>query len=127
MIDKSWKLQRYDRKDYTELVEFPVEIVGRDGVIRRYSFEDAIRLYQRRISFASVRYRDPDLAVVPGTAKRLYRSRLLGRSRRSGSRTETVTLRNPARRARSVYVAAYVHAGGRSLDAAYDLVIRRGR
>ena len=61
MIDRSWKLQRYDRKDYTELVEFPVEIVGRDGVVRRYSFEDSIRLYQRRISFAPVRYRERDL------------------------------------------------------------------
>ena len=28
-MDKNWKLQRYDRKDYSELVEFPVEIVGR--------------------------------------------------------------------------------------------------
>ena len=55
MIDRSWKLQRYERKDYSELVEFPVEIVGRDGVVRRYSFEDSIRLYQRRISFAPVR------------------------------------------------------------------------
>lgn len=61
-MEKSVKLQRYDRKDYTELVEFPVEIVGRDGVVRRYSFEDSIRLYQRRITFAHVRYRDPDLA-----------------------------------------------------------------
>ena len=61
MIDKSWKLQRYDRKDYTELVEFPVEIVGRDGVVRRYTFEDSIRLYQRRITFAPIRFRDGDL------------------------------------------------------------------
>ena len=61
MIDKNWKLQRYDRKDYSEVVEFPVEIVGRDGVVRRYTFEDSIRLYQRRITFAPVRYRDIDL------------------------------------------------------------------
>ncbi len=61
MIDKTWKLQRYDRKDYSELVEFPVEIVGRDGVVRRYTFEDSIRLYQRRITFAPIRYRDMDL------------------------------------------------------------------
>lgn len=60
-MDKSGKLQRYDRKDYTELVEFPVEIVGRDGVVRRYTFEDSIRLYQRRITFAPIRYRDADL------------------------------------------------------------------
>ncbi len=60
-MDKNWKLLRYDRKDYTELVDFPVEIVGRDGVVRRYSFEDSIRLYQKRITSASNRYRDPDL------------------------------------------------------------------
>lgn len=60
-MDKNWKLQRYDRKDYTELVDFPVEIVGRDGVVRRYTFEDSIRLYQRRITFAPIRYRDTDL------------------------------------------------------------------
>jgi hypothetical protein len=61
-MDKNWKLSRYDRKDYTELVDFPVEIVGRDGVVRRYTFEDSIRLYQKRITSASSRYRDGDLA-----------------------------------------------------------------
>lgn len=61
-MDKNWKLSRYDRKDYTELVDFPVEIVGRDGVVRRYTFEDSIRLYQKRITSASNRYRDGDLA-----------------------------------------------------------------
>jgi len=60
-MDKNWKLQRYSRKDYSELVEFPVEIVGRDGVVRRYSFEDSIRLYQRRITFAPIRYQDSEL------------------------------------------------------------------
>jgi len=60
-MDKSHKLQRYDRKDYSELVEFPVEIVGRDSVVRRYTFEDSIRLYQRRISCAPIRHRDPEL------------------------------------------------------------------
>lgn len=60
-MEKSVKLQRYDRKDYTELVDFPVEIVGRDGVVRRYTFEDSIRLYQRRITYAPLRYRDGDL------------------------------------------------------------------
>jgi hypothetical protein len=60
-MDKHWKLQRYRRKDYSELVEFPVEIVGRDGMVRRYSFEDSIRLYQRRITFAPIRYRDGEL------------------------------------------------------------------
>lgn len=60
-MDKDWKLQRYSRKDYSEVVDFPVEIVGRDGVVRRYTFEDSIRLYQRRITFAPIRYRDLDL------------------------------------------------------------------
>jgi tetratricopeptide (TPR) repeat protein len=60
-MDKDYKLQRYSRKDYTDLVDFPVEIVGRDGVVRRYSFEDSIRLYQRRITFAPIRYRDTEL------------------------------------------------------------------
>ncbi len=60
-MDKTHKLQRYDRKDYSELVEFPVEIVGRDSIVRRYTFEDSIRLYQRRISCAPIRHRDPDL------------------------------------------------------------------
>jgi tetratricopeptide (TPR) repeat protein len=61
LMEKSWRLQRYSRKDYTDLVEFPVEIVGRDGVVRRYTYEDSIRLYRRRITFAPVRYRDPEL------------------------------------------------------------------
>ena len=59
--DKQQKLERYERKDYLETVEFPVEIVGRDGLVREYSFEDAIRLYQRRVTFAPIRYRDAEL------------------------------------------------------------------
>ena len=59
--DKQQKLQRYERKDYLETVEFPVEIVGRDGLVREYTFEDAIRLYQRRVTFAPIRYRDSEL------------------------------------------------------------------
>ncbi len=38
-MDKSRKLRRYLKKDYRQLVDFPVEIVGRDGVVRRYTFE----------------------------------------------------------------------------------------
>ncbi|MDG1482134.1 MAG: hypothetical protein P8R54_21255 [Myxococcota bacterium] len=44
------------------MVDFPVEIVGRDGVVRRYSFEESVRLYQRRIASADSRYRDSDIA-----------------------------------------------------------------
>lgn len=61
LLDKHSKLHRYSHKDYSEIVDFPVEIVGRDGVIRRYTFEDAVRLYQRRVTFAPIRYRDTEL------------------------------------------------------------------
>ncbi|CAA9467146.1 MAG: hypothetical protein AVDCRST_MAG38-983 [uncultured Solirubrobacteraceae bacterium] len=106
------------------------------GVARRFGlldrFEDPVDVFRVRLparsrTLITVRPRggDPDLAVVPGTTKRLYRSRLLARSRRSGDRTETVTVPNRSGRARNVYVATYVHSGGPSLDAAYDLIIRR--
>ena len=61
-MDKHRKLRRYSRKDYSLLVDFPVEIVGRDGVVRRYTFEESIRLYQRRITSSNARY--PDLEVA---------------------------------------------------------------
>jgi len=60
-MDKDWKLRQYRRKDYSDLVDFPVEIVGRDGVVRRYVYEDAIRLYHRRMGLAGARYRDSEL------------------------------------------------------------------
>jgi hypothetical protein len=37
-------------------VEFPVEILGKDGQVRRLSFGDSMRLYQRRIRSSSLRY-----------------------------------------------------------------------
>ena len=61
-MDKSRKLRRYNRKDYNQVVDFPVEIVGRDGVVRRYSFEESVRLYQRRIASAPSRYGDQEVA-----------------------------------------------------------------
>ena len=61
VLDKSHKIRRYKRKDYTAVVDFPVEIIGRDGVVRRYSFEESIRLYQRRIASADLRYADGEL------------------------------------------------------------------
>ena len=63
-MDKSGKIRRYRRKNYTSDVEFPVEIIGRDGVIRRYSFEESIRLYQRRIASADLRYHDRELIAA---------------------------------------------------------------
>ena len=108
------------------------------GVARRFGmldrFEDPVDVFRVRLPARSrtritVRPRggDPDVAVVPGGAKRLYRSRLVARSRRAGQKTETVTVPNRSGRPRNVYVATYVHSGGPSLDAAYDLTIRRAR
>ena len=46
-------------KDYSHFVDFPVEIIGRDGVIREYTFEQSIRLYQYRIRNARLRFQEP--------------------------------------------------------------------
>jgi hypothetical protein len=62
MIERSRKIPREPNKDYDALVDFPVEIVGRDGSVRRYSFEESVRLYQRRIASASLRYEDGEVA-----------------------------------------------------------------
>ena len=61
VVERATRLRRYLRKDYSHVVEFPVEIVGRDGLVRRYSFDDSVRLYQRRIHSAVMRYDDGDL------------------------------------------------------------------
>ena len=45
-----------DQKKYNECIDFPVEIVGKDGVVRHYSFEESISLYQRRIRLARLRF-----------------------------------------------------------------------
>ena len=49
------KLQRYKGKDYSLCVDFPVEIIGKDGVVRHYSFEESVNLYQRRIRVARMK------------------------------------------------------------------------
>ncbi|MEC7242174.1 MAG: hypothetical protein VXW32_13150 [Myxococcota bacterium] len=61
-MDKSKKLKRYLRKDYSQSVSFPVEIVGRDGLVRQYSFSESVRLYQRRIASSELRYHDPEIS-----------------------------------------------------------------
>lgn len=60
-VDQSPRLRRYSRKDYTQLVDFPVEIVGRDGQVRRFSFDESVRLYHRRIHSAALRYEEPEM------------------------------------------------------------------
>ena len=61
-MNKSDKMRLYGQKDYTELIEFPVELVGKDGVVRRYTYEESLLVYAKRIESAHLRYRDPDVA-----------------------------------------------------------------
>lgn len=61
-MDKVKRLKNYLDKDYTERIDFPVELVGRDGVVRRYTYGDSVRIYERRIESAHVRYADPVVA-----------------------------------------------------------------
>lgn len=37
---------------YSDVIDFPVEIIGRDGAPRWCSFEEAVRVYRRRIAYA---------------------------------------------------------------------------
>ena len=60
MIDRDPKPQHASVKDYDALVDFPVEIVGREGGVRRYSFEEAVQLYQRRVASAASRFEDAE-------------------------------------------------------------------
>lgn len=78
-MDRKSRQLRYERKDYDLMVEFPVEIVGRDGVVRRYSFEDSVRLYQRRIASAASRHEDQSVAE----AETLHCQRRIDQLRRS--------------------------------------------
>ena len=47
-------------KKYNDYIDFPVEIVGKDGVVRYYSFEESVSLYQRRIRLARLRHDTPN-------------------------------------------------------------------
>jgi tetratricopeptide (TPR) repeat protein len=55
------KLEAYVAKDYSENIDFPVELVDRDGVVRRYSYEESLAVYHRRIQSAPWRYAEDDL------------------------------------------------------------------
>ena len=59
--ERTDRLQVYDGKDYSEIIEFPVELVDRDGVVRCYSYEESLAVYHRRIQSAPWRYSDDDL------------------------------------------------------------------
>lgn len=61
-MNKQDKLRLYGQKDYTELIEFPVELVGKDGIVRRYTYEESLLVYAKRIESAHLRYRDAEIA-----------------------------------------------------------------
>jgi hypothetical protein len=98
---------------------------------------DVYRIRVRKRSRARVIARpvfgDPILAGFSAGTKSLSRctrrgcksSPRLATSRRKGSRTERITLRNRTSRMRTFYVALGPQAGARSLDAGYRLTIRR--
>ena len=71
------KLYRYKGKDYSMCIDFPVEIIGKDGVVRHYSFEESIHLYQRRIRSARMRYEQIDIvdAEIDHCSKRIAQLR----------------------------------------------------
>ena len=52
------ELRAYESKDYSEVIQFPVELVDRDGVVRRYSYEESLAVYHRRIQSAPWRLED---------------------------------------------------------------------
>jgi Subtilase family len=95
------------------------------------AYEDPADVYRVRLGARSrvrvsarPQFGDPVLAgFAPGT--RSLRSRRLATSRRTGRRTERITLRNRSGRARTYFVAVGVQRGGRSLDAGYRLTLRR--
>ena len=57
-MERLLRLRRGVQRDYSQTVEFPVEIVGRDGRVRRFSYDESVRLYQRRIRSAMLRFDD---------------------------------------------------------------------
>lgn len=102
-----------------------------NGTIDRV--EDPIDIYRIRMprrAAARIRLRprfgDADLYIYRGTAKSTNeRSRIVRRSTRNGTRTDSVKLVNTSSRARTFYVALDIGSGGAPLDAAYRLEFQR--
>ena len=103
-------------------------------------YEDPADVYRLRIRrrsavrvIAKPTFGDPVLAGFSSGTKSLARctrsgcrsSRRLATSRRKGSRTERITLRNRTGRTRTFYVALGRQYGARALDAGYRLTIKR--
>ena len=59
--ERNHKLKSYESKDYAEDIDFPVELVDRDGIVRRYTYEESLAVYHRRIQSAPWRHGDDSL------------------------------------------------------------------
>ena len=108
------------------------------GIVDAYEDPaDVYRIRVRRRSTVHVAakpvFGDPVLVVFSSGTKSLAKCNRrrctsaprLATSRRKGSRTERITLRNRTGRTRTFYVALGPQSGARSLDAGYRLTIRR--
>ena len=74
------------------------------------------------------RFGNPDLAAFTrAAASTADDEQLIGRSRRSGKRRDTLTLRNPSRRKRSAYLVVYIDQRTRTLDSRYELRVQRAK
>ena len=72
------------------------------------------------------RFGDPDLAAYTRSATSTGDDeQIIARSHRNGHRTDSLTLRNPSRRSRAAFLVAYIDDSTRTLDARYDLSVRR--
>jgi hypothetical protein len=69
---------------------------------------------------------DPDLAAFTRSATSTDDDeQIIGRSRHNGKRRDSLTLRNPSKRSRAAFLVAYIDGDTRTLDARYDLSVRR--
>ena len=74
------------------------------------------------------RFGNPDLAAFTRSASSTDDDeQLIGRSRRTGKRKDTLTLRNPSRRKRSAYIVVYIDRRTRTLDSRYELRVQRAK
>jgi hypothetical protein len=95
--------------------------------------EDPADVYRVRVgAHRKVRLRlepsfgDADLEIYRAGADTIYSKRgRLARSRRSGTKTETITWKNRSRRTVTIYADTFVSTKTRLLNAAYKLVVDR--
>ena len=59
--ERQSRLDSFASKSYAEEICFPVELVDRDGIVRRYTYEESLAVYHRRIQSAPWRFKDEHL------------------------------------------------------------------